>query len=132
MSVKIIALGLVDYLRDKMNIFDCFIVVLSLIELIIFGNGGSAISAFRSVRIFRTFRVLRVTKLIRSLQYLKIIIDVISQSIQSFVYIALLLGLFCFIYTLLGMQLFGNEFNFLDTKPRMNFDTFFSSFLCVY
>lgn len=67
MGLKVIGLGLTDYLRDKMNVFDAFVVILSLVELAIFGGGGSAISAFRSVRIFRTFRVLRVTKLIRSL-----------------------------------------------------------------
>jgi len=54
-----------EYLKDKMNVFDALIVSLSLFELFIFGNGGSAISAFRSVRIFRIFRVLRMTRLIR-------------------------------------------------------------------
>jgi hypothetical protein len=74
MSFKLLGLGFVEYLRDKMNIFDAIIVILSLIELAIFGDGGgSAISAFRSVRIFRTFRVLRVTRLIRSLEYMRII-----------------------------------------------------------
>ena len=65
MGLKIIGQGLSDYLKDSMNIFDALIVTLSIVELAIFGNGGSAISAFRSVRIFRTFRVLRVTKLVR-------------------------------------------------------------------
>lgn len=68
MVLKIIGMGFKDYLKDTMNVFDSFIVILSIAELIIFGyDGGSAISAFRSVRIFRTFRVLRVTRLIRSL-----------------------------------------------------------------
>lgn len=69
MGLKLVGMGLVDYLRDKMNIFDGLVVTLSLVELAI-GSGGSAISAFRSVRIFRTFRVLRVTRLIRSMQVL--------------------------------------------------------------
>lgn len=82
MGLKIIGLGLVDYLRDRMNVFDAVIVSLSLVELVFFGtSGGSAISAFRSVRIFRTFRVLRVTRLIRSLQYMKIIMDVIAEGL---------------------------------------------------
>lgn len=86
---------------DKMNCFDAVIVILSFVEIILGGN--SAFSAFRSVRIFRAFRVLRVTKLIRSLQFMKIIIQVISKTIDSFMYIALLLILFIFIYTLIGM-----------------------------
>ena len=67
MTLKMFGMGVSEYLKDKMNIFDCIIVSLSLFELFIFGNGGSAISAFRSVRIFRIFRVLRMTRLIREL-----------------------------------------------------------------
>lgn len=71
MGLKIIGLGIIDYIKDKMNVFDAVIASLSLVELAMIGDGtGSAISAFRSVRIlrtFRTFRVLRVTRLIRSL-----------------------------------------------------------------
>ena len=54
-----------------MNCFDCAIVVLSIVEMVLLGNGsGSSISAFRTIRIFRTFKVLRVTKLIRQLRYM--------------------------------------------------------------
>lgn len=65
MVLKMFGMGVAEYLKDKMNIFDALIVSLSLFELFIFGGGGSAISAFRSVRIFRIFRVLRMTRLIR-------------------------------------------------------------------
>ena len=92
MVLKILGIGVVEYLKDSMNIFDSVIVALSLVELFIFGTGGgSAISAFRSVRIFRTFRVLRVTRLVRSLQYMKVIMQVISNSIEEFSYVFLLL-----------------------------------------
>ena len=37
MGLKVIGMGIVDYLRDKMNVFDCAIVTLSLVELLIFG-----------------------------------------------------------------------------------------------
>ena len=68
MVLKMFGMGVGEYLKDTMSKFDAVIVVLSLVELFIFGSGGgSAISAFRSVRIFRTFRVLRVTRLVRSL-----------------------------------------------------------------
>jgi len=50
-----------------MNVFDFVIVIISWVEVILFGTGPSAISAFRGLRIFRTIRVLRVTRLIRTL-----------------------------------------------------------------
>lgn len=69
LSLKMIAMGIISYLKDTLNIFDAIIVCLSLVELFILGgaNGKSSLSAFRAVRIFRTFRVLRVTKLMKSL-----------------------------------------------------------------
>ena len=39
-------------------------------------------------------------------------------------YIAILLVLFTFIYTLIGMQFFGGKFDFKDNPLRSNFDTF--------
>ena len=98
MFFKMLAFGIIGYFRDKMNCFDALIVALSFVEIIL-GGSNSAFSAFRSVRIFRAFRVLRVTKLIRSLKFMKIIIQVISKTIDSFMYIAILLILFIFIYT---------------------------------
>ena len=49
MGLKMIGMGVVEYLKDRMNIFDCVIVSLSLIELIFLGGGGSAISALRVI-----------------------------------------------------------------------------------
>ena len=71
MGLKLIAFGPIGYLRDKMNIFDGSIVMLSILEMTVLGgSGGKAVSAFRAVRIFRTFRVLRVTRLLRSLAFM--------------------------------------------------------------
>ena len=64
MGLKLLALGVVKYLRDKMNFLDGGVVVISLVE-VAFLSGGGALSAFRTVRIFRTFRVLRVARLLR-------------------------------------------------------------------
>jgi hypothetical protein len=74
MCLKLLALGPLNYVRDRMNIFDGTIVLLSVFELVFFSGGNSAVSAFRSVRIFRTFRVLRVTRLLRGLEFMGTII----------------------------------------------------------
>lgn len=46
-------------------------------------------------------------------------------------YIAILLFLFIFIYSLLGMQFYGGNFKF-DNAPRQNYDSFLNSFLSVF
>lgn len=70
MALKLIAFGVLGYVRDKMNIFDGCIVILSIIEMTVLSGGNKAVSAFRAVRIFRTFRVLRVTRLLRGLAFM--------------------------------------------------------------
>ena len=42
MALKIIGLGLVGYFRDKMNLFDSSIVIISLVELVLLGSGGKS------------------------------------------------------------------------------------------
>ena len=83
MGLKLIGLGPVAYLQDKMNYLDGMVVILSIFELA-FLSGGGALSAFRAVRIMRTFRVLRVARLLKSMQSMQTIIDVIARSISSF------------------------------------------------
>ena len=131
MVFKILALGPEKYCREVMNILDGAVSILSVVELA-FTSGGGALSAFRTVRIFRTFRVLRVARLLRSMKSMMSIISVISRSLSSFVYLALLLLLFLFIYSLLGMQIFGGNFKFKDGTPRNNFDSFHSAFVTSF
>lgn len=131
MSLKLIGLGPINYLKDKLNYLDGMVVLLSIFELA-FLSGGGAFSAFRAVRIMRTFRVLRVARLLKSMQSMQTIMDVITRSISSFLYLAMLLLLFIFIYALLGMQTFGGKFDFEDGKPRGNFDTFNTAFITVF
>ncbi|CAD8210431.1 unnamed protein product [Paramecium octaurelia] len=132
LGLKLMALGAINYMKDTMNIFDALIVCLSLVELFILGgsNGKSSLSAFRAVRIFRAFRVLRVTKLMKSLQFMGFLIKVLTNSFQSLMYILLLMIIFIFIFTLLGMSFFGGQLTY--TPSRENFDNLQSSFLVVF
>lgn len=131
MSFKIIAVGIVKYVTDKMNYLDGIVVILSLVEVGV-ASGGSALSAFRTVRIFRTFRVLRVARLLKSMKSMMSILFVIQNSISSFIYLTILMFLFVFIYSLLGMQIYGGNFNFPQGIPRTNFDSFNSAFITSF
>ena len=62
---------------------------------------------------------------------MNVIMKAISSTLQSFIYILLLLVLFIFIYTLLGMQIYKENFNFPE-KFRQNFDTFSNGFMAVF
>jgi len=111
MLIKLIGFGLRGYAADKMNIFDGFVVVISCVEVIMgffSGGGGNYLSVLRS------FRLLRVFKLARSWKQLNQIITTIFTSLASISYLSLILLLFIFIFSLLGMQLFGYAFIFCD------------------
>ena len=53
MGIKLLALGPAGYTRDRMNIFDGAIVLISIFELIFFESGNKAVTAFKAVRILR-------------------------------------------------------------------------------
>ena len=133
MGFHLISIGPILYLSDKMNYLDGSVVILSILEMTLFqGLAGGAVSAFRTIRIFRTFRVLRVARLLKSMRSMQMIMAVIVRAMGSFIYLAALLILFTFIYALLGMQLFGNRFDFEDGVPRLNFASFNQAFITSF
>ena len=132
MSLKLLAMGPVKYVREPMNILDGSVVLLSIFELVMAAGGeGSNLSAFKTIRILRTLRVLRIVRILRALKQMQVIIAVMSRSASSFVYIAMLLMVCCFIFTLLGKTIFGNKFNY-EPRPRGNFDTFSIALITVF
>ena len=133
MFSRITAIGPGKWLADTMNYMDGTIVMLSLVEMI-FMSGSGALSALRAVRIFRVFRVLRMMRLLRGLKSMLQIINVIQRSISSFIYLAMLLLLFVFIYALLGMQIFGGGFTDPEVVGtiRYNYDSFLNAFITSF
>jgi hypothetical protein len=63
MILKIIAEGLLKYIKNAYNLFDSGIVIMSIVELQ--GNKNSGLS------VLRTFRLLRVLKLVRFMPTLR-------------------------------------------------------------
>ena len=139
MILKLIALHPRLYCKDKYNVFDGFIVILSCLEIILFysgvvGDGGSVISAFRA------FRLLRIFKLAKKWTELRKLMKIIYLCLKDVSYFSVLLLLFMFIYTLIGMELYayklrfsGDDVDLQDgTSPRNNFDDFLHAFISVY
>lgn len=132
MSLKLLAVGPNKYVGEPMNILDGSVVCLSIFELVMAAGGeGSNLSAFKTIRILRTLRVLRIVRILRALKQMQVIISVMSRSADSFVYIAMLLMVCCFIFTLLGKTIFGDKFKTVP-KPRGNFDSFRIALITVF
>ena len=106
MIFKLIGLGFREYARDSFNLFDAFIVVLSMVDMIVSATLSSdsptgALSAFRGVRLLRVF------KLARSWTSFREILAKILVTIKDVSTFSVLLVMFMFIFSLLGMELFG-------------------------
>jgi len=151
MALKLLGLGITRYLSDAFNAFDAFVCTVSLIELIYapppFLVGSSDASTATPVTALRTFRLFRVLKLMTKMPALRSLIVVIINMVRQVANFGMLLFLFVFIFSLLGMQLFANRYYFNpDTgrvlsieqnkvgadHPRTNFDSFLNSFLLVF
>jgi hypothetical protein len=120
-----------EFSGDSFNTFDFFVVAAGLLEILAQGDDDGAAGAFRAFRIFRLFRVLRVLRLISFLEPLKKIGRVVLKTLGHLGYILTLLLLFTYIFTILGIQVFGGEFNFDGDVPRANFDSFIFALFTV-
>ncbi|XP_067309299.1 voltage-dependent T-type calcium channel subunit alpha-1H-like [Pseudorasbora parva] len=87
--------------------------------------------------VLRTFRLLRVLKLVRFLPSLRRQLMVLMKSMENVATFCMLLMLFIFTFSILGMHLFGCKFNLKmengDTIPdRKNFDSLLWAIVTVF
>ena len=110
LAVKLIVLGPVEHFSSApgMNSFDALIVLSSLVELLL--GGSSSGGAMRMVRMCRLLRAARAGRVARRYPALCKVAGIAVRSAAGLAPIALLLALFLFVSTLLGMQLFGQTF----------------------
>ncbi|CAF0857877.1 unnamed protein product, partial [Rotaria sordida] len=134
MILKIIADGCLEYIKNAYNLFDSGIVIMSLIELQ--GNKNSGLS------VLRTFRLLRVLKLVRFMPTLRRQLIVMLKTMDNVATFFSLLLLFIFIFSILGMNLFGCKFcKNVEVKrskhvevecSRKNFDSLLWAIITVF
>ncbi|XP_056220870.1 sodium channel protein type 4 subunit alpha B-like isoform X2 [Seriola aureovittata] len=131
MVLKIIALDPYYYFQTGWNIFDSIIVCLSLMEL--------GLSDVEGLSVLRSFRLLRVFKLARSWPTLNTLIKIIGNSMGALGNLTLVLAIIVFIFAVVGMQLFGKNYQDCVCKiskdcalPRWHMKDFFHSFLIVF
>lgn len=128
MFVKMYALGPRIYFESAFNRFDCVVISGSIFEVIWSEvKGGSfGLSVLRALRLLRIFKVTKYWASLRNL-----VISLLN-SMRSIISLLFLLFLFILIFALLGMQLFGGQFNFDYGTPPTNFNTFPIALLTVF
>jgi len=123
--VKLAAMSPMFFFKDKWNVFDFVIVVMSLVELM-FEN-------VKGLSMLRSFRLLRVFKLAKSWKSLNDILQIMANSLGALSYLTFVLLIIIFIFAVMGNQLFKENYvnkvcnsKWLCVMPRWNFITFFN------
>ena len=103
--VKLVGLGLKPFFKDNYNSFDLITVILSIVELFFSDNGSSSLGALRAVRLFRVFKLFKSGDL-------RILMDSIGFTIITIGNYAILLFLFLYVFSLMGMSFFSGQMRF--------------------
>lgn len=132
MVLKLIASGGRAYLKSRWNIFDGFIVLVSIVDLILelakIGTGAG-------LSVLRTFRLLRVFKLAQSWETMNMLLRTIASSIGQLGNLTLVLGIIVYMLAVVGMQLFGSSYTkekFDGDIPRWNFNNFIQACMMIF
>ncbi|KAF6101019.1 sodium voltage-gated channel alpha subunit 11 [Phyllostomus discolor] len=122
------------YFSNGWNLFDCVIVVLSVVSAMI-----SAIENEKSIpfpptlfRIVRLARIGRILRLVRAARGIRTLLFALMMSLPSLFNIGLLLFLVMFIYAIFGMNLFCKVQPSAGIDDIFNFKTFVGSLLCLF
>uniref|UniRef100_A0A2K5CVP8 Voltage-dependent P/Q-type calcium channel subunit alpha n=1 Tax=Aotus nancymaae TaxID=37293 RepID=A0A2K5CVP8_AOTNA len=124
MFIKMYGLGTRPYFHSSFNCFDCGVIIGSIFEVIwaVIKPGtsfGISVLVLRGLTpgYWASLRNLVVSLL---------------NSMKSIISLLFLLFLFIVVFALLGMQLFGGQFNFDEGTPPTNFDTFPAAIMTVF
>lgn len=105
--LKMVGLGVREFVKEKFNQFDLAIVIVSIVEMQIYGdeNDSGVFSACRAFRLFKIFKLFKVGDL-------RILIDSIAFTMTTISDYVILLLLFIYVFTLLGMSFFAGKLKF--------------------
>jgi len=122
MIIKMLAYNFFGYFKSLWNIFDFFIVIISVLMLY---SIGSSMQVLRSLRIFRSLRSLRGLKMISSIDELQKIISSIGKSLPGISWTSFLMILIYYIFSIIGVTEFGEEFpDWFGTIPKSMYTLF--------
>uniref|UniRef100_A0A3B4D878 Voltage-dependent N-type calcium channel subunit alpha n=1 Tax=Pygocentrus nattereri TaxID=42514 RepID=A0A3B4D878_PYGNA len=129
MTLKMYGLGPRNYFHSSFNCFDFGVIVGSIFEVVwaaIQPGASFGISVLRALRLLRIFKVTKYWNSLRNL------VVSLLNSMKSIISLLFLLFLFIVVFALLGMQLFGGQFNFDKETPTTNFDNFPAAIMTVF
>jgi voltage-dependent calcium channel L type alpha-1D len=142
MIIRLLGIGLKEYLSDYFNIVDAFIVCVSIADIIIsYSTPGDSRRLLLTG--FRSIRILRILKLARSWASFRILLAQVIRSLKDIITFTVIMTIFIIIFMVLGMQIFAYTVFFNKDgeivataeegdPPEVNFENIFNAFVTVF
>jgi voltage-dependent calcium channel L type alpha-1D len=112
LGIRLAASGFEDFTKvTKLNIMDAMIVVVSILDVFIsnvFLNEEKLVNS-TTITVLRATRTIRFFKLARYWQSFRVLLENLIETLQNIKTFAVLLIIFLYIYTILGMEFFANK-----------------------
>ena len=105
MLMKLTAFGFKGFFRDTFNIFDSFVVLSSIVDFFVERFAHTEDSGV--ITALRAFRFIRIFKLAKSWKRFYNLLKTILKTVKDISTFSILIFLFIFTYSLLGMELFA-------------------------
>ena len=118
------------YFRNGWNVYDWFVVSVTMTELIY--KKIDPTGEIPGASIMRVFRILRVFRLLRNMKGLTKMLMTVLHALPTVMNVAGVLFLLFYIAGVLGMHLFGRVQRGEFLNEHANFETFFGSVLVVF
>ena len=128
--IKLNAMGIRIYFSEGWNIFDFIIITGSFISIFITAKTSLMIRG--AISILRSFRILRLLRLIKLGKSLRLIFNTFVITLHALANIGALLLVFIFMYSILGMILFGQVMRNNFMNDYINFENFQNSFVTLF
>lgn len=122
------------YFTNGWNLFDCVVVVLSIVSTLVSTLEKHDTLPFPPTlfRIVRLARIGRILRLVRAARGIRTLLFALMMSLPSLFNIGLLLFLVMFIYAIFGMKFFSDVTSEDGIDDIFNFQTFVGSMLCLF
>ncbi|KAF0761932.1 voltage-dependent T-type calcium channel subunit alpha-1H-like isoform X2, partial [Aphis craccivora] len=136
--MKMLALGLQLYVKDKWNILDIGIVILSIVGITLEELESKIIPINPTIiRVMRVMRIARVLKLLKMAKGIRALLDTVMQALPQVGNLGLLFFLLFFIFAALGVELFGrlecsDEHSCQGLGEHAHFGNFGMAFLTLF
>jgi len=119
--LKIYALGLKKYIKERWNQLDLLIILLSIVGIVLEEMNSELPINPTIIRVMRVLRIARVLKLLKTAEGIRKLLDTVAQALPQVANLGLLFLLLFFIFAALGMELFG-QINCSDAVPCEGLD----------